>query len=82
MIIDILEPKLTNKQKEDIIAQALKDYALTQLLVESMAEPKRGPLEYSSVGRKLLKVSDLPQGALARHERHQSAITYVMAYTL
>jgi hypothetical protein len=39
-----------------------------------MVEPIRRSLEYQAVGRKLLMVDELPQGALARYERDVASI--------
>ena len=70
---------LTDKQKEDIIAQALTTDEGRTALAQAMVEPIRRSLEYQAVGRKLLMVDDLPQGALARYERDVAAIAHVVA---
>lgn len=44
-----------------------------------MVEPIRRSLEYQAVGRKLLMVDELPQGALARYERDVAAIAWVVS---
>lgn len=44
-----------------------------------MVEPIRRSLEYQAVGRKLLLVDELPQGALARYERDVAATAYVVS---
>jgi len=44
-----------------------------------VVEPIRRSLEYQAVGRKLLLVDELPQGALARYERDVSAIAHVIS---
>lgn len=44
-----------------------------------MVEPIRRSLEYQAVGRKLLLVDELPQGALARYERDVAAIAHIIS---
>ena len=66
-------PPLTNKEKELIIAQALQTPEGREALAKAMVEPIRRSLEYQAVGRKLLMVDELPQGALKRYERDVSA---------
>lgn len=44
-----------------------------------MVEPIRRSLEYQAVGRKLLMVDELPQGALARYERDVASVAHVVA---
>jgi len=70
---------LTNEQKEAIIAQALNTDEGRVALAQAMVEPIRRSLEYQAVGRKLLLVDELPQGALARYERDVAAIAHVVA---
>jgi hypothetical protein len=69
---------LTDKQKEEIIAQALNTEEGRVALAQAMVEPIRRSLEYQAVGRKLLMVDELPQGALARYERDVASIAYVV----
>lgn len=69
---------LTSEQKEAIIAQALSTDEGRVALAQAMVEPIRRSLEYQAVGRKLLLVDELPQGALARYERDVSAIAFVL----
>ena len=71
--------KLTNEQKEAVIAQALQTDEGRVALAQAMVEPIRRSLEYQAVGRKLLLVDELPQGALARYERDVAAIAHVIA---
>lgn len=71
--------KFTNEQKEAVIAQALNTDEGRVALAQAMVEPIRRSLEYQAVGRKLLMVDELPQGALARYERDVAAIGYVLA---
>jgi hypothetical protein len=44
-----------------------------------MVEPIRRSLEYQAVGRKLLMVDELPQGALARYERDVASVAHVVS---
>lgn len=70
---------LTDEQKEMIIAQALETDEGRTALAQAMVEPIRRSLEYQAVGRKLLMVDELPQGALARYERDVAAIAHVVS---
>lgn len=70
---------LTDTQKEEIIAQALNTEEGRVALAQAMVEPIRRSLEYQAVGRKLLMVDELPQGALARYERDVAAVAYVVS---
>lgn len=70
---------LTNEQKETVIAQALNTDEGRVALAQAMVEPIRRSLEYQAVGRKLLLVDELPQGALARYERDVAAIAHIIA---
>lgn len=70
---------LTDSEKESIIAQALETDEGRVALAQSMVEPIRRSLEYQAVGRKLLMVDELPQGALARYERDVAAVAHIVA---
>lgn len=70
---------LTNEDKEIVIAQALQTDEGRTALAQAMVEPIRRALEYQAVGRKLLMVDELPQGALARYERDVASIAHVVA---
>ena len=70
---------LTDSQKEEIIAQALNTEEGRTALAQAMIEPIRRSLEYQAVGRKLLMVDELPQGALARYERDVAAVAHVVS---
>lgn len=70
---------LTDSQKEEIIAQALNTEEGRVALAQAMVEPIRRSLEYQAVGRKLLMVDELPQGALARYERDVAAVAHVVS---
>jgi hypothetical protein len=70
---------LTDMEKEAVIAQALETDEGRTSLAQAMVEPIRRSLEYQAVGRKLLLVDELPQGALARYERDVAAIAWVVS---
>lgn len=70
---------LTDKDKEMIISQALETDEGRTALAQAMVEPIRRSLEYQAIGRKLLMVDELPQGALARYERDVAAIAWIIS---
>lgn len=70
---------LSNQEKEMIIAQALETDEGRVALAQAMVEPIRRSLEYQAVGRKLLMVDELPQGALARYERDVASVAHVVS---
>jgi len=70
---------LTDQEREEVIAQALSTDEGRVALAQAMVEPIRRALEYQAVGRKLLMVDELPQGALARYERDVASIAHVIA---
>ena len=70
---------LTDREKEEVIAQALETDEGRVALAQAMVEPIRRSLEYQAVGRKLLMVDELPQGALARYERDVASIAHVIS---
>jgi hypothetical protein len=55
--------------REQILAEAITSEEGRYALAESMANPIQTSLLYQSIGRKLLLVDPLPQGALARYEK-------------
>lgn len=65
---------LTNEQKEVIIAKIMESQEGRDALAASMVEPIRRHMDYAGIGRKLLMVDELPQGALARYERDVAAV--------
>jgi hypothetical protein len=67
-----------NEQKEEIIAQALETPEGRVALAQAMVEPIKISLEYQAIGRKLLMVDELPQGALPRYERDVAVVSYVI----
>jgi hypothetical protein len=70
---------LTYDEKEMVIAQALATEEGRVALAQAMVEPIRRSLEYQAVGRKLLMVDELPQGALPRYERDVASVATVIA---
>ena len=70
---------LTYDEKEMVIAQALATEEGRVALAQAMVEPIRRSLEYQAVGRKLLMVDELPQGALPRYERDVASVATVVA---
>ena len=69
----------TEDQREIILAQALESDEGRVALAQAMVEPIRRSLEYQAVGRKLLMVDELPQGALPRYERDVAAVAYIVS---
>ena len=61
--------KSVNEQKEAVIAAALETAEGRVALAQAMVEPIKTSLMYQAIGRKLLMVDELPQGALPRYER-------------
>ena len=57
------------EEREAILAEAIQTEEGRMALAESMANPIQTSLLYQSIGRKLLMVDPLPQGALARYEK-------------
>lgn len=71
--------KNSNSAAAEIVGQAFEKGGEGRLaLAQSMVEPIRRSLEYQAVGRKLLMVDELPQGALARYERDVLSVAYVI----
>jgi hypothetical protein len=70
---------LTNEDKLAVIEAALNTDEGRVALAQAMVEPIRRSLEYQAVGRKLIMVDELPQGALARYERDVAAIAHVIS---
>ena len=60
---------LTPEQKEFLIDQALQTEEGRIALASSMANPIRLTLDYQGIGRKLLVVDPLPQGALPVYDK-------------
>ena len=77
--MSLAKNNLTDVEKQEIIAQALQTEEGRVALAQAMVEPIRRSLEYQAVGRKLLMIDELPQGALAHYERDVAAIAHVIA---
>jgi len=74
-----LDKKSVNQERETLIAQALDTPEGRVALAQAMVEPIRRALEYQAVGRKLLMVDELPQGAYARYEKDVRATAIVIS---
>jgi len=74
-----LDKKAVNAEREMIIAQSLESPEGRVALAQAMVEPIRRALEYQAVGRKLLMVDELPQGAYARYEKDVRALAFVLS---
>ena len=61
--------KVSVDEREAILQEAISTEEGRIALAESMANPIQTSLLYQSIGRKLLIVDPLPQGALARYEK-------------
>ena len=61
--------KVNVDEREAILQEAISTEEGRIALAESMANPIQTSLLYQSIGRKLLVVDPLPQGALARYEK-------------
>ena len=61
--------KVSVDEREAILQEAISTEEGRIALAESMASPIQTSLLYQSIGRKLLVVDPLPQGALARYEK-------------
>jgi len=77
--MSITKNGLTDQEKLEIVEAALNTDEGRVALAQAMVEPIRRSLEYQAVGRKLLMVDELPQGALARYERDVAAVAYVIS---
>ena len=70
---------MTNEQKEYLIAKALETEEGRVALAQAMANPIRTSLDYQGVGRKLLVVDPLPQGALPVYDKDVDARAFVVS---
>jgi len=75
----MLDKKAVNEKRAELIAQAMDTPEGRVALAQAMVEPIRRALEYQAVGRKLLMVDELPQGAYARYEKDVRATAWVIA---
>lgn len=70
---------MTNEQKEFLITKALETEEGRTALAQAMANPIRTSLDYQGIGRKLLVVDPLPQGALPVYDKDVDAKAYVIS---
>jgi len=75
----ITKNSITDQEKLAVIEAALNTDEGRVALAEAMVEPIRRSLEYQAVGRKLIMVDELPQGALPRYERDVAAVAHVVS---
>lgn len=71
--------EMTTEQKEFLIAKALETEEGRMALAQAMANPIRVSLDYQGVGRKLLVVDPLPQGALPVYDKDVDARAFVIS---
>jgi len=74
----LFKHSFTDMEKEYVIAAALETEDGRVALAQAMVEPIKRSLEYQAIGRKLLMVDELPQGALARYEKDIPSVAYVI----
>jgi len=74
-----IDKRAVNAERESLIAQALDTPEGRVALAQAMVEPIRRALEYQAVGRKLLMVDELPQGAYARYEKDVRSTAHVIS---
>jgi len=74
-----IDKRAVNQEREVLIAQSLESPEGRVALAQAMVEPIRRALEYQAVGRKLLMVDELPQGAYARYEKDVRALAFVLS---
>lgn len=63
------QPSFTEEQKDELIRKALMSAEGKVSLGQAMANPIRRNLDYQGVGRRVLVVDPLPQGALPVYDR-------------
>ena len=63
---------MTQEEKEYLISNALETSEGRAALASAMANPIRTSLDYQGIGRKLLVVDPLPQGALPVYDRERT----------
>jgi len=77
--MSLIKNTANDAEKELLIAQALETPEGRVALAQAMVEPIKRALEYQAIGRKLLMVDELPQGALARYEKDVASTAYVVS---
>jgi hypothetical protein len=68
-----------NEHKEAVIAMALETPEGRTALAQAMVEPIKISLNYQGIGRKLVMVDELPNGAYPRYERDVTVTSHVVA---
>ena len=63
------EKTLSQHEKELVVSAALDSSEARKALAEVMIEPIKTSWQYEDIGRKLLMVDELPQGAFAKYEK-------------
>ena len=61
-----------------LISKQIKTPEGRTALAQSMVNPIRRALDYQAIGRKLLMVDELPQGALPRYDKEVKEVTKVI----
>lgn len=74
----VVKTNAIDAQKEAIVQAALETPEGRVALAQVMVEPIKRALEYQAIGRKLLLVDELPQGALARYEKDVASVAHVI----
>lgn len=74
----IEERETLRRQREQLIAEALETPEGRQALASAMVEPIRRAIGYQAIGRKLLMVDELPQGAYASYEKDVTVVAEVV----
>lgn len=75
----LIKSNVNDGRREALIATALETPEGRVALAQAMVEPIKRALEYQAIGRKLLMVDELPQGALARYEKDVASTAHVIA---
>jgi hypothetical protein len=75
---ELMSKQSINESKEIAIAEAMETSEGRVSLAQAMVDPIKIALEYQAIGRKVLMVDELPQGALPRYERDIAAVSYVV----
>lgn len=71
--------RISNEQKQRIIARYIKTAAGRARLAQTMIAPLRRRRDYTSVGRKAFYVEQLPDGALPIYDKDPNITAYVVA---
>lgn len=74
----VVKTNAIDAHKEAIVQAALETPEGRVALAQVMVEPIKRALEYQAIGRKLLLVDELPQGALARYEKDVASVAHVI----